>query len=166
MQAELRINRTPVSPNSKCEGCCHYDGNAISKGGACEVGTQPAMCGSGTQPRFGYAPLSEMAPDMVDDFATPAVSGSPGLMNETGHMEKQITMKHVVLGDEELTIAQRIKGEKMTLFKGGIAETTGQTSYFSPDGHVAHPRHVGEPTTFDIAKDLYARGMSPRLQHK
>lgn len=166
MQAELRINRTPVSPNRKCEGCCHYDGNAISKGGACEVGTQPAMCGAGAQPRFGYAPLSEMAPDMVDSFATPALSGSPGAMNETGQLEKPITMKHVVLGSEELSIANRLKGKQMSMFKGGEAATIGQTSRFSPDGHVAHPRHMDEPTTLDLAKSLYTQGLSPRQQHK
>jgi hypothetical protein len=124
------------------------------------------MCGAGTEPRFGYAPLSEMAPDMVDSYATPASVGSPGTMNETGHMEKQIAMKHVVLGSEELSIANRLKGEQTNLFKGGEAATTGQTSRFSPDGHAAYPRHVEEPTTLDLAKSLFAQGLSPRQQHK
>src|SRR5262245_18975145 len=108
--AELRIQRTPVSQNSKCEGCVHYDGNAAAKGGACEVGQAPALCGTGSEPKYGYAALADLAPDEIDDLASPTLIGSVRAMNEHGLIEKQVTMKRVVLGDEDLAIAKRIHG--------------------------------------------------------
>ncbi len=164
MLAELRINRNPVSQNRKCEGCCHYDGNAISKGGACEVGTQPAMCGSGTEPRFGYAPLIEMSPGMVDVYARPATSGSPGVLNEHGKMDGMIQMQTVDLGSEQLATAAMVKNKLTDMQKGCTAETIGQTSRFSPEGHVdSGPQGV---STLDIAKSMYTSYMRPREQFK
>ena len=162
----IKIERTPVSQNSKCESCLHYDGNAMSKGGACEVGTQPAMCGGGDNPQFGYNDLSVMSPDMLSDLAVPCLTGSPGAMNEHGNMDQAIKMQQVVLGDEHLTIAQRILGEMSGMFKSVYADVQGQTSRFSPHDHAAVPRGGAQPSAFDVAKTLHEQYMRPREQYK
>jgi len=166
---ELRIQRTPVTPNSKCEGCVHYDGNAAAKGGACEVGTAPALCGSGIDRKYGYAPLAELGPDEIDDLATPCVNGSPGTMNEYGSMEPMIQMKRVTLGDEDMTIAQRIAGD--------ITRDMVKSEFrWQSQGEVS--RHCGQemadrmrdgkplPLAYRVAKSLRDMHFAPRKQRK
>lgn len=158
---ELRIERTPVPQNRKCQGCVHYDGNAASKGGACEVGTMPSMCGTGSDPKYGYGPLSELSPDEIDDLATPQLSGSVGAMNEHGQLEKMVTMKRVVLGDEDLSIAQRIYGNLgATAFKslqGVLSQSTPEVEHLDPDT---------TPKMFIVAKSLHELYLAPRAQKK
>lgn len=165
MLAELRIQRTAVTQNSKCESCAHYDGNAAAKGGACDVGSQPFMCGDGHEARFGYAPLDTLAPDMIDDIATPVMVGAPGAMNETGAMETPIQMKQVVLGDELLTIAERIKGDMMgpSDMVAKSMQEYGQTTLSAP---MVRPPPRLAPRTLDIAKALREMYMSPRQRAK
>jgi len=162
----LRINRTPVSENRKCEGCVHYDGNAAAKGGACEVGQSPALCGNGGEPKYGYAALADLSPDEVDDLATPLINGPQGTMNEHGEIEKTITMKRVCLGDEDLTIAQRIHGEQSKYTKKSWGYADGQVNAFA-GAELAHERTVNpEHPMIDVAKSLHDMYMSPRKQHK
>lgn len=162
----LRINRTPVNANPKCEGCVHYDGNAQAKGGACEVGTSPALCGSGAMPKYGYAPLAELGPDEIDDLATPALGGSVGAMNEYGRMEQPVQMKQVVLGDDDLNIAQRIFGE-MThsdTFKSGMFKSQGQIGIHVPNA-TAYVESTGV-SMYDVARELHTQYFAPRKQKK
>ena len=163
--AELRINRTPVSPNSKCEGCVHYNGNAQSKGGACEVGQQPSMCGSGTEPKYGYAPLAELSADEIDDLATPCINGNIGAMNENGHIEKTIMMKRVCLGDEDLTIAQRIAGVLEKNISKSMGYAQGIVSLYC-DAHLAQQFDKPLPLAYVVAKSLYDQHFAPRKQRK
>lgn len=162
--AELRINRTPVTPNSKCEGCVHYDGNAQSKGGACEVGQQPAMCGTGADPKYAYAPLANLSADEVDDLATPAINGSPGAMNEFGKLEQTIKMQRVCLGDEDLSIAKRIEGTLIKSMQNSIAYAQGIVSASCG----AHEMLADEeaPLAYRVAKSLRDLYLSPRKQYK
>ena len=162
----MKIERRPVPQNSKCEGCLHYDGNAMSKGGACEAGTQPYMCGDGAEPLYGYAPLSVMGPDQASDLAVPALLGTPGALNETGQLDPTIKMKQVCLGDEHLTIAQRIYGQAINMRKGFVAPSIGQTTLGSPDGHVLHPYEHAEPTAIGVARTMYKSHFRPREQCK
>lgn len=165
--AELRINRTPVSQNSKCEGCVHYDGNAAAKAGACEVGQSPAMCGTGAEPKYGYAALADLAPDEVDDLATPLLTGSSGAMNEHGSIEQTIKMKRVVLGDEDLTIAQRIHGELQGIAKKSIGYAQGEVNAYA-GAELAMQRYKNGPEypMVTVAKSVHAMYLSPRKQHK
>lgn len=157
---ELRINRMPVTPNRKCEGCVHYDGN-VAKGGACEVGTQPTMCGDGSEMKYGYAPLANLGPDEIDDLATPTLVGGVGAMNETGALEKTIEMKRVTLGEEDLTIAQRIHGE----LSGGInkAVRLSEVPTHAPYGVREEPE---APLMYRVAKSLRDLHFAPRKQVK
>lgn len=164
--AELRINRTPVSQNSKCEGCVHYDGNAAAKGGACEVGQSPSMCGSGSEPKYGYAALEDLAPDEVDDLATPTLVGAQGAMNEHGEIEKTIMMKRVVLGDEDLSIAQRIHGELQGIARKSIGYAQGEVNMFAGAELAQQRFQTPQNMMVTVAKSLYDMHMSPRKQHK
>lgn len=161
--ADLRIQRSAVPQNAKCEGCVHYDGNAAAKAGACDVGTQPFMCGDGSEPRFGYAPLEQLAPEMIDDLATPVLSGSVGAMNEHGDLEKPIQMVPVVLGDEQMSIAERIHGQLMTK-SFAYEESQGETNLYAPSGPMMRARR--EPSTLEVAKALRTQYLSPRMQKK
>lgn len=163
--AELRINRTAVPQNSKCEGCVHYDGNAAAKGGACEVGTMPQVCGSGTDKKYGYAPLAEMGPDEIDDLATPTVNGSVGTMNEYGEIEKTIEMKRVCLGDEDLTIAKRIHGELVSM-KKSFGITQGEVNRFAGVERADTIDAYEQPIWFRVAKSLRDLHFAPRKQRK
>lgn len=163
--AELRIQRMPVSQNSKCEGCVHYDGNAAAKGGACEVGQQPQLCGSGAERKYGYAPLDELGPDEIDDLATPSLVGSVGAMNEHGNIEKTIAMKRVVLGDEDLSIAKRIHGELIGKLSKSIGYAQGIVSA-SCGAELYTQRNEQEPTMYLVAKALRDLHMAPRKQRK
>lgn len=165
---ELRIQRTPVTPNSKCESCVHYDGNAAAKGGACEVGTAPALCGGGSEPKYGYAPLAELGPDEIDDLATPCVNGMVGAMNEHGDLEQTIQMKRVVLGDEDFTIAQRIAGTvqgaigksmEMWQSQGEVSRACGAKL-----AHEMVERQL--PLAYVVAKSLHDLHFAPRKQRK
>lgn len=162
----LRIQRTPVQQNRKCESCLHYDGNAQAKSGACEVGTQPFMCGDGSAPRFGYAPLADMAPDVMDDLAAPTLTGQVGAMNEHGALDRKVQMQMHVLGDEQLTIAQRIRGDATSMHKGFVAPVQGQVGLSCPDDVNVFPHETTPATTFDIAKTLYSAHMRPSLQQR
>lgn len=164
--AELRINRTPVTPNSKCESCVHYDGNAAAKGGACEVGTSPALCGNGTERKYGFAPLDELGPDEIDDLATPSLVGASGAMNEHGEIEQMIKMKRVVLGDEDLSIAQRIHGELQGIAKKSIGYAQGEVNAFA-GAELAQQRY-GQPKhmLYTVAKSLRDLHFAPRKQRK
>lgn len=162
----LRISRTPVSENSKCNGCCHYDGNAQAHGGACEVGQAPALCGTGTEPKYGYAPLDELAPDEIDDLATPQIAGQQGAMNEHGAIEKMVVMKRVVLGDDDLTIAQRIHGELSDIAKKSYGYAQGEVNMFA-GAELAQQRYDRpEHPMITVAKSLHDMYMAPRKQHK
>jgi hypothetical protein len=157
---ELRINRMPVSPNRKCEGCVHFEGQ-VSKGGACEVGTTPGVCGDGSEMRYGYAPLANLGPDQIDDFATPAMVGSVGAMNEEGQLESMIQMKRVVLGDEDLTVAERIYGDlSANAFK---SERLAEVPIHAPFNYKGSTPE--QPLLYRVAKSLYGE-LSPRKQKK
>jgi len=165
--AELRINRTAVPQNRKCEGCVHYDGNAQAKAGACEVGSMPSVCGTGGDKKYGYAPLDEMGPDEIDDLATPMVNGAQGVMNEHGDIEKPITMKRVVLGDEDLSIAQRIQGERSNMAKKSFyGATQGEVNVRSGAemGHLIDDKT--DDSMFAVAKSLHTEYFAPRKQKK
>lgn len=163
--AELRINRTAVPQNNKCNGCVHYDGNAQAKGGVCEVGSMPQVCGTGGEKKFGYAPLDELGPDEIDDLATPQLSGTRGAMNEHGDIEKPIAMKRVVLGDEDLSIAQRIHGERTGVkkslgdFQGEVNARAGVEMGYLIDGRV-------DQSMYGVAKSLHEMHFAPRKQKK
>lgn len=159
----LPVQRTAVSQNSKCESCLHYDGS-ISKSGACEVGTQPFMCGDGSLPQFGYAPLAEMTPDIMADLAAPVSMGQVGSMNEHGAMDRQVEMQTHVLGDEQLTIAQRIHGAATSMHKGFVAPVQGQTGLFCPADEADFPHEIPTPSTYDVAKSLYDEHLRPSLR--
>lgn len=165
---ELRIQRTPVTPNSKCESCVHYDGNAQSKGGACEVGTAPAMCGNGLDRKYGYAPLAELGPDEIDDLATPCVNGNVGTMNEHGDMEPQIQMKRVTLGDEDMTIAERIRGIVESNTQKSLAMWHAQGEVSLHCGHKLAEEYLEKqlPIAYVVAKSLYDLHFAPRKQRK
>lgn len=164
--AELRINRTPVTPNSKCEGCVHYDGNAQAKGGACEVGSMPSMCGSGTEPKYGYAPLAELSPDEIDDLATPTINGMVGAMNEHGSIEKTIMMKRVVLGDEDMTIAQRIAGKVSSELGKSIGFAQGEVAIHCGAELAQELYEKPLPLAYVVAKSLRDLHFAPRKQKK
>lgn len=165
--AELRISRTPVSQNSKCEGCVHYDGNAAAKAGACEVGQAPALCGTGAEPKYGYAALADLSPDEVDDLATPCLVGAQGAMNEHGKIEKMIQMKRVCLGDEDLGIAQRIHGELQGIAQKSIGYAQGEVNAFA-GAELAQQRYGNGPQhpMLTVAKSVHDMYLSPRKQHK
>lgn len=164
---QLRIQRTPVKENAKCSGCVHYDGNAQSKGGACEVGQAPQLCGNGTERKFGYAPLAELGPDEIDDIATPTLVGGVGQMNETGSFEKTIAMQRVVLGEEDLALANRIHGElqKSLSESHRMGYTQGIGSHHC-DGHLGSRFHQKPVTAYDVAKSLHSMHFAPRKQKK
>lgn len=164
--AELRINRTPVTPNSKCEGCVHYDGNAAAKGGACEVGSAPALCGSGSEPKYGYAPLAELGPDEIDDLATPQINGQIGAMNEHGQIEQTVMMKRVCLGDEDLTIAQRIAGVVNNELSKSLGSSQGQVAAHCgvEMARLLYDRPL--PLAYVVAKSLHDMYFAPRKQKK
>ncbi len=162
----LRISRTPVSENSKCESCVHYDGNAAAKGGACEVGQAPALCGNGLEPKYGYAALADLSPDEVDDLATPQIAGSPGAMNEHGAIEKTIMMKRVTLGDDDLTIAQRIHGEVLGTARKSWGYAQGEVNPFAGAELAQQLYDDPEYPMITVAKSLHERYLSPRKQHK
>jgi CBS domain-containing protein len=165
----LRIQRTPVRQNSKCESCVHYDGNAASKGGACEVGSAPQICGNGSERRFGYAPLDELGPDEIDDLATPTAVGQVGMMNETGAMEPMIVMQRVVLGDEDLTIAERIRGQlQETLAKSShVGAVQGHNTSIYADVHLGNTLYATPDTSmYAVAKAMHETYFSPRKQRK
>jgi hypothetical protein len=160
---QLRVQRTAVSQNSKCEGCVHYDGNAAAKGGACEVGSMPSVCGSGNEKRYGYAPLDELGPEEIDDLATPEVNGTVGAMNEHGNIEKTIEMKRVVLGDEDLSIAQRIKGERSKMSKA-FGATQGEVNVAAGAEMGMYIEDSRDDSMFAIAKSLRDLHFAPRKQ--
>lgn len=56
-----------VNPNPKCRGCLHY----LDAPSACEIGLNPAICGDGSTPVQGYAPIESTGPD-------PTVTEEPG----------------------------------------------------------------------------------------
>lgn len=165
---EMRIEQMPVNQNRKCEGCVHYNGNAASKGGVCEVGKLPTSCGSGDSPKYGYAPLSELRADEIDDFATPVVSGMQGVMNEQGKIESIITMKTVNLGDEDIAWAKQIQ---QRLSKSGMHTSQdmfmyqGQTNLYAPEAAL-HQLPGAEPEMFRVAKALHEEYFAPRKQKK
>jgi len=47
-----------VPENPKCHGCLHYETNKS----VCLTALVPQTCGSGDDPRLGYAPLSQLKP--------------------------------------------------------------------------------------------------------
>lgn len=163
----LRISMTPVSENPKCDSCVHYNGNAAAKGGACEVGSAPALCGSGAEPKYGYAALADLSPDEIDDLATPTLVGAQGAMNEHGGYEKTIMMKRVVLGDDDLTVAQRIHGELVSIARKSIGYAQGQVNPFA-GAELAQQRYGNGPEypMITVAKSLHRDYLSPRKQHK
>lgn len=158
---ELRINRTQVPQNRKCEGCVHYDGNAQAKTGVCEVGSMPTACGTGGDPRYGYAPLSEMGPDEIDDLATPCINGPSGLIGDLTD-GPGIEMKRVCLGDEDLTIAQRIYGE--TNIAKSITQSQGQVSQHSGLERIGVEKPKG--LLYDVVKALRSQYFAPRKAKK
>lgn len=157
----FNVYGTPVPSNSKCGSCLHYNGSQ-ARTGVCEVGTQPQICGNGTEPLYGYAPLDSVGPDEIDDIATPMISGASGVMNETGGMEPTVQMKRVVLGDEDLTIAQRILGQVATLSKAISSEDVSHRGYYVAkslrDQHFA-PRKQKKFTLKSVMDFLHSNGI-------
>lgn len=163
--AELRLQQTPVRQNAKCDGCVHYNGS-LAKSGACEVGQAPSMCGSGKEPKYGYAPLADIGPDEIDDLATPLVNGSSGTMNEHGAMEQRVVMKTVCLGDEDLTIAKRIHGVLSRELVKSIGFAQGEVGRHC-GAELAHELYEKPlPLGYVVAKALRDQHFAPRKQRK
>ena len=102
----MRVQRTPVIRNFKCLSCMHYDGNAQAPEGACNVGNQPYLCGTGELPEYGFlsvttasstskSPLN-LADTTADADATAQRPNPP------------ITQVLVSLGDDHLNLAKHI----------------------------------------------------------
>lgn len=124
----------------------------------------PASCGDGSEPRFGYGPLDRLAPDQIDDLATPAMAGSVGAMNETGSMEPVIQMKRVVLGEEDLTLAQRIYGNLTDAFKSDRPWQGTGAPLHAP--YLPEVAEEPEPVMYEVAKALHTTYFAPRKQKK
>ena len=126
----------------------------------------PQVCGTGNDVKYGFAPLDKLGPDEIDDLATPAIHGATGQMNEFGNMEKLVVMKRVVLGDDDLTIAQRIHGETASGMKKSFGTTQGETNYHARanEGLQQDPRKLA--TMYVVAKSLRDLHFAPRKQKK
>lgn len=100
-----------VTPNPKCESCLHYNAQRGASG-VCEIGLRPIVCGDGTMPDMGYAPVSAIGPSIGGTHApngqAPIQSGKnlipdSALYNRGGNGggEAQIVAMQVVALNEE-----------------------------------------------------------------
>jgi len=130
-----------VDPNPKCDGCGHYAKNLS----ACQIGILPAVCGDGSNPEIGFAPV---APDRMtsmawklrhsDAVALPAQAedaGSPPLLAE-------IPYRIEVLGESSLALSER-----MTLLKSAFKVAKGSLTK-QKARQILHDKEVhGKPLT-------------------
>lgn len=65
-----------VEPNSKCEGCMHYEPNQ-ARSGLCMIGLRPWLCGDGNAQQVGYAPIAAQREVTADAQAVAGVAEIP-----------------------------------------------------------------------------------------
>lgn len=93
-----------VTPNPKCHGCLHYDGQG-GRTGVCTVGLKPAICGEGELPEFTYAPIARGAGAYLHDMNNHAVQAREVDAQSVGGLygagsTRPVQFQVVTLGDE------------------------------------------------------------------
>jgi len=99
-----------VAPNQKCSGCTHYDNNLST----CQKGMIPVVCGDGTYPEIGYAPVAGnriAAKNWMQLHADAVVTSVQA--PDQGYTAGEVPFRVDVLGHSTLSLAER-----MTLLKG------------------------------------------------
>lgn len=118
-----------VHPNSKCESCLHY-ARSIALRGACTKGQQPASCGDGTMPVYGYAPLNGALPE-----------NGPGVGTVTNNWTTTGAPKMLGKDEPQLEILERRVG---TVYDGMIKSMVEEQALFTRSNCSAHSSaHVG-----------------------
>jgi hypothetical protein len=128
-----------VTPNPKCHGCLHYDGQA-GRTGACTIGLRPWLCGDGGAAEIGYAPITHGAGTYLPDMST---HGAHAREVETQFVSdlygsgstKPVTVQTVSLGDEAVGFIKSMVDQHMEMERSvcrlckSIGTTIGATPY-------------------------------------
>lgn len=125
-------NRVPQNP--KCNGCTHFNKGTSN----CEIGLSPAVCGDGSTPDMGYAPVDEAGPNIVfAEVPDHATSSRPGREVPQANARVPMTVSH--LGDESelLALAKSIRSDMQKACSNGCAvhqygeQVTGQHNIYT-----------------------------------
>jgi hypothetical protein len=110
-----------VTPNAKCRGCLHYDGQA-GRIGACTIGLRPWLCGDGEAQDVGYAPIGKGAGTYLHDL----VNDVPQAHEVDGQVvgglygsgsTRPVHVQHVSLGEEHAHFVKSMVAEHVRVQK-------------------------------------------------
>jgi hypothetical protein len=101
-----------VTPNQKCGGCLHYDGQA-GRTGACTIGDSPWKCGDGDAPDIGYAPLARGAGSYLPDLNAHGAHASQVDPQHVGGLygsgsTRPVEVRQVSLGEEHVHVVKSV----------------------------------------------------------
>jgi hypothetical protein len=110
-----------VTPNPKCRGCLHYDGQA-GRIGACTIGLRPWLCGDGEAQDVGYAPIGKGAGTYLHDLVNDVPQAHEVEAQVVGGLygagsTRPVTVQHVSLGEEHAHFVKSMVAEHVRVQK-------------------------------------------------
>jgi hypothetical protein len=150
---ERFANAQLVDPNAKCSGCMNYDPQ-LGGTGACLVGLRPWLCGDGTTPTTGYAPMTMQVPSISAPMAFSSQVDAP-----TGADVAPPELPLVVLGEEHVQLVHQLEAQEVTLQKSlcpthSRVAANGQTSHYVAGSYEGLRCACSPVSDFAIAKSM------------
>ena len=152
-----------VTPNPKCSGCLHYDGQG-GRTGVCSIGWPgPWQCGDGGAQDIGYAPVGKGAgsylPDLsnYDPQAPQAETQFVSKLYGDGQT-RPVTFKQQSLGEEEVDFVKSYVVDHVRLQRSmcRLCNSRGLIGA-SPFNVAPQECTCSDPNVRDVAKALVAR---------
>ena len=155
-----------VTPNQKCSGCLHYDGQA-GRIGACTIGSRPWLCGDGGAADIGYAPLVRGAgtylPGMSNhDAQAPEVETQFVSDLYGAGSTRPVTFEQVSLGEEHVHFIKSMVAQHASLQREMCRLCKSQ-------GSIGVAPWTNDPqvcTCEPIAARDIAKSLAPRLNNR
>lgn len=168
-ESSTNIMARVVPENPKCHGCLHYETNKS----VCLTALMPQTCGSGDDPRHGYAPLSQLKPG--DGHPTVGAAQAIGATHDPTPSKLDLGSPPIeVLGDEapqlaamlhSAALAHLAKSERNCLVHsfGSMSGTVNPSLSFLDNLHKSDGCSCDVVLTERFIT-LFYKGLSPRFR--